>query len=135
MPKDPSRTKKAAKAVPEEHLGWYDRLVATTPNVERKGATVPYTSCNGHMFSYLTPDGTLALRLPGEARAEFLERYHTKLVEAYGTVQKEYVVVPEALLQQTQDLQANFQISFDYVNSLRPKPKKLGKPQSSHGNP
>jgi hypothetical protein len=135
MPKDQSRTKKAANAVPGEHLEWYDRVVATIPNVERKGATVPYTSLNGHMFSYLTPDGTLALRLPAEARAEFLERYHTRLVEAYGIVQKEYVVVPEALLQQTHELQAYFQISFAYVNSLRPRPKKPGKPQGSHGNP
>jgi hypothetical protein len=135
MPKDPLRTQKAANAVPEVNLGWYDRLVATIPNVERKGATVSNTSLNGHMFSYLTPDGTLALRLPAEARTEFLERYHTRLVEAYGVVQKEYVVVPEALLQQTQKLQAYFQISFAYVNSQRPKPKKPGKPKSSHSNP
>ncbi len=135
MPKDPSRTKKAANAVPPEHLAWYDQLVATLPNVERKGATMPYTSWNGHMFSYLTPDGTLALRLPAKARAEFLERYHTGLVEAYGIVQKEYVVVPGALLQQTQDLQAYFQASFAYVPSLRPKPTKPGKSTRSSGNP
>jgi hypothetical protein len=135
MPKNPSRTKKAPNTVPSESLAWYDRLVATIPDVERKGATVPYTSWNGHMFSYLTADGTLALRLPAEACAEFLERYHSGLVERYGTVQKEYVVVPEALLQQTQELQAYFQISFAYVNSLRPKPQKPGKPQTSHSNP
>jgi hypothetical protein len=130
MPKDPSRTNKAANAVPPESLVWYDQLVATIPQVERKGATVPYTSWNGHMFSYLAPDGTLALRLPTPARTKFLERYQTTLREAYGVVQKEYVVVPAAVLQQTQDLQPYFQISFDYVNSLRPKPHKPGKSKS-----
>jgi hypothetical protein len=135
MPKDPSRTKKAPNTVPSEPLAWYDQLVATIANVERKGATVPYTSWNGHMFSYLTSDGTLALRLPAEARAEFLERYHTGLVEAYGVVQKEYVVVPTALLKQTQEIHRYFQISFDYVNTLRPKPQKPGKSPGSRGNP
>lgn len=131
----PVADKKASSAVPSESLAWYDRLVATIPNVERKGDTVPYTSWNGHMFSYLTSDGTLALRLPAEARAEFLERYHSTLREAYGVVQKEYVVVPESLLKQTQDVQPYFAASFAYVNTLRPKPQKSGKSTSSRGTP
>ena len=44
-------------------LKQYEKLIATNPNVERKGATMPYTSLNGHMFSFLTKTGTLALRL------------------------------------------------------------------------
>jgi hypothetical protein len=134
MPKGPSRSQKATNIVPAEQLAWYEQLVATIPGLERKGATVPYTSWNGHMFSYLTPDGTLALRLPDQARVEFLGRYHTRLVENYGIVQKEYVVVPEALLHQTQELQAYFQSSFEYVNSLRPKPHKQSQPKSGRGN-
>ena len=124
MPKDPSRTKKAPNTVPSDPLAWYDQLVATIANVERKGATVPYTSWNGHMFSYLTSDGTLALRLPAEARAEFLERYHTGLVEAYGVVQKEYVVVPDELFKNTQELKSFFRLSYDYVKAMKPKPSK-----------
>jgi hypothetical protein len=27
----------------------YEKLIATNPKVERKGATMPYTSVNGHM--------------------------------------------------------------------------------------
>jgi len=56
-------------------LELYEKLVATRQSVERKGATVPYTSHNGHMFSYLSKDGKLALRLPAEARAAFLKKY------------------------------------------------------------
>jgi hypothetical protein len=131
MPKDPARAKKAPNAIPPEKLAWYDLLVATIPPVERKGATVPYTSWNGHMFSYLSADGALNLRLPAEARAEFLQRYQTKLTEAYGIVQKEYVVVPENLFKQTQEVQPYFQASFGYVDSLRPKPQKQGKTAGS----
>jgi hypothetical protein len=57
----------------------HEKLVATNPNVERKGATMPYTSANGHMFSLLTREGWLALRLPSEAREVFLKKYKTKL--------------------------------------------------------
>ena len=47
-----------------DKLALYEKLVATNPKVERKGATVPYTSVNGHMFSYLSKEAKLALRLP-----------------------------------------------------------------------
>lgn len=68
-------------------LECYEKLVATNPRVERKGATMPYTSLNGHMFSVMRKDGTLALRLPTEARRAFLKKYKTTLSEQYGSVQ------------------------------------------------
>ena len=37
----------------EAVLASYEALVATGPGVERKGKTMPYTSVNGHMFSFL----------------------------------------------------------------------------------
>jgi hypothetical protein len=40
-------------------LALYEKLVATVPGLERKGATMPYASVNGHMFSLLTREGTL----------------------------------------------------------------------------
>ncbi|HJZ73001.1 MAG TPA: hypothetical protein VKE51_14750 [Vicinamibacterales bacterium] len=103
-------------------LDLYERLVATNPRVERKGATMPYTSLNGHMFSVLTKDGKLALRLPAEERTAFLKRYKTTLCEQYGTVMPEYVVVPDALLMKTRELQRFFDLSYAYVGSLAPKP-------------
>jgi hypothetical protein len=54
-----------------EKLKLYEKLVALNPSVERKGATMPYTSLNGHMFSLLTKEGRLALRLPTEERERF----------------------------------------------------------------
>lgn len=113
---------KPAAGVPSDKLELYEKLVATNPEVDRKGATVPYTSLNGHMFSYLTKAGRLALRLPEKEREEFLKKYKTKLVDAYGVVQKEYVEVPDALLKKTQELKKYFDVSFAYVGSLKPKP-------------
>jgi hypothetical protein len=108
-------------------LHHYEKLIATNPNVERKGATMPYTSLNGHMFSFLTKDGTLALRLPDEARDALLKKYKTKLCEQHGTVMKEYVEVPDALLRKTPELKKFFDISVAYVASLEPKPTKRKK--------
>src|SRR5262244_1894292 len=107
----------ATDSAPADKLVLYEKLVATLPDVSRKGATVPYTSVNGHMFSYLSKTGTLALRLPAEARDAFLKKYKTTLCEQYGVVQKEYVEVPDALLKKTSELKEYFALSFAYVSS------------------
>jgi hypothetical protein len=104
-------------------LAFYEKLVATNPKVERKGATVPYTSLNGHMFSYLSKQGKVALRLPPPEREEFLKKYKAKLCDAYGVVQKEYVEVPDTLLCKTAELKKFFDVSYAYVASLKPKKK------------
>ena len=110
--------------LPVGKLELYDTLVATNRNVQRKGATVPYTSVNGNMFSYLHSSGALALRLPKGEREKFLERYETKLFEAYGVVQKEYVTVPGSLLVNTDELKPYFEMSYEYAKSLKPKATK-----------
>ena len=114
---------KAAKSpVPSDKLELYEKLVATIPGVERKGATVPYTSLNGHMFSYLSKEGKLELRLPAGDREVFLKKYKAKLCVAYGRVQPEYVEVPDSLLSSTRELKKYFDCSYAYVASLKPKP-------------
>jgi hypothetical protein len=112
----------AAGSIPPERIELYDRLIATLPGIERKGATVPYTSLNGHMFSFMTPAGSLALRMPAGAREDFLARYDTKLHEAYGTVMKDWVSVPDTLFADTDALAPHFQASHAYVAAQKPKP-------------
>ena len=41
--------------------------------------------------------------------------------EAYGAVMKEYVTVPDALLKNTRELKKYFDMSVDYVKTLKPK--------------
>jgi hypothetical protein len=74
------------------------------------------------MFAFLTKEGTLALRLPADAREEFIRKYKTALCEQHGTVLKEYVVVPGKLFKKTKELQPYFNQSYEYVGSLKPKP-------------
>jgi hypothetical protein len=110
--------------VPADKLALYERLIAANPGVERKGATHPYTSVNGHMFSCLHPSGSLALRLPEQEREKFLTNYKTTLFQSYGIVQKEYVKVPDGLLANTRELQKYFTVSYEYARSLKPKATK-----------
>jgi hypothetical protein len=116
--------KPPAASVPLDKLALYDQLIATNPSVKRQGATVPYTSLNGHMFSYLSKDGKLELRLPDGEREAFLAKYKAKLCEAYGKVQPEYVEVPDSLLTSTRELKKFFDRSYKYVASLKPKAAK-----------
>ena len=108
--------------ITQEVLGLYDQIIATQPDVKRKGAAMPYTSVNGHMFSFLTQEGRLALRLPSPERQAFLARYRTRLCEQHGKVLEEYVEVPDSLLRNLDELEQQFQISHAYVSSLKPKP-------------
>jgi hypothetical protein len=59
-------------------------------------------------------------------REQFLDKYDAKLVEQYGIVQKEYVVVPNSLLKEINRLKPFLLVSFNYTSSLKPKasPKK-----------
>ena len=82
---------------PPEQLARYDELVATQPGLIRKGATIPYTSINGNMSSYLTENGSLVLRLGAADRTAFINAFGTGLHQAHGIVQKEYVDVPAGL--------------------------------------
>ncbi len=106
------------------NLALYEKLVETNSSVDRKGASMPYTSLNGHMFSMLTKEGKLALRLPAEERELFLKDYETTLCEQDGRVLKEYVEVPDALLERTEELKQCFDLSYAYVATLKPKPTK-----------
>ena len=109
---------------PQDKIDLYDRLIATNPEIERKGVTNPYTSVNGHMFTHLSKTGTLGIRLPKEEREAFLEKYNTIPYESYGAIMREYVTVPDELLEDTEAMKEYLEISYAYTSSLKPKPTK-----------
>jgi hypothetical protein len=114
----------SATIISQETLDYYNSLIASNSKIERKGLNVPYTSVNGHMFSYLEKDGSLGLRLPKDLLEEFLKKYKTTLFTSYGIIKKEYALVPGRLLKNTKELKPYFDASFKYVLSLKPKVKK-----------
>jgi hypothetical protein len=116
-----------SKLTREKKVSLYGKLVATRPGISLKGDTVPYTSLNGHMYSFLSRQDEMTLKLPADEREKFIEKYKSRLAENYGIIQKEYVVVPDNLLEKTAELKKYFEISYNYVSSLKPKPTSKSK--------
>ena len=73
------------------------------------------------MFSYLEKDGSLGLRLPADEIEKFLKKYKTTMFFSYGIIKKEFVLVPEKLFKNTKELKPYFDISYEYVKTLKPK--------------
>lgn len=113
--------KKKTSTIPAEKLALYEKLIATDPSTERKGATIPYTSSNGKMFTFLSPTGELRIRLPDEERAAFMRKYRAKLAVSNGVVLKDFVAVPAALLTRTAVLRPYLGISRAYAARLGSK--------------
>ncbi len=105
--------KKTKQGPPPDKVALFNKLIATIPEIERKGDTNPYTSYNGNMFTHLTPEGTFE---------PFIKKYKTKLLEIYGIVKKDFVVVPESLFKKTGELRPYLRMSFDYAKTLKVKP-------------
>ncbi len=110
-----------------EAVKLYDKLIEANPNVERKGKTMPYTSLNGHMFSFLSKEGEMGLRLSIEDREDFIQKFDSQLMKQHGRVMKEYVAVPATLLNDTDLLSEYLQKSYAYTSQLKPKPTKKKK--------
>lgn len=108
-------------------LDYYDAVIATQPDVARKGKANPYTSCKGRMFSFVTKDNELAIRLNDADREAFLAKHKTKPIIVYGTVMKEYVRIPESLIRRTKELAKTFAKSFVHFDSLPQNPTTKSK--------
>jgi hypothetical protein len=113
--------KKPTSTIPAAKLALYEKLIATDPSIERKGATIPYTSANGKMFTYLSPTGALRLRLPPDEREAFMKKYKTKVVVQHGVVMKDFVAVPPGLLARTAELKKYLPISRSFAERLGTK--------------
>jgi hypothetical protein len=116
---------KKKSPIPADKVELFEKLLATQPEIERKGADNLYAAVNGNMFSLLlSPEGRMALRLPKDEREQFLKKYKTTLFGAYGAVMQEYVAVPDGLLSKTKELQKYLAVSYAYAKTLKPKVSK-----------
>ncbi|MCP4416361.1 MAG: TfoX/Sxy family protein [Chloroflexi bacterium] len=111
----------------QEKLGLYDKLLATHPDIERKGKNMLYTSVNGYMFTYFSKEGELGIRLPKDEQEAFVAQYNTPPFVQYNAVMRGYVTVPDGLLQDTDALKPYLDLSYAYVQGLKPKPTKKKK--------
>lgn len=108
---------------PPDALDRYAAVVEGAGEVV-KGAKNPYTSRNGHMFSFLDAEGTMAIRLSDELADDFQSKYESGPVIQYGSVMRGYVSVPDDLLRDTEELGSWFEKSYEWIGTLEPKTTK-----------
>ena len=110
---------------PAGALEMYTAVVnAGTGDAVVKGAKNPYTSRDGHMFSFLDADGGMALRLSDELGDEFRELHGGGRVIQYGSVMRGYVSVPADLLADTAQMAVWFDKAYEWAGTLEPKPTR-----------
>ena len=105
----------------EEKLKIYDELVAKCPRFERKGKTMPYTSVNGHMFSQLNKAGEIGIRFSKEVQEKYIEEFDSTIFKSYNSIMHGYVLIPENMLDDLDNVARYLDESYDYVMSLEPK--------------
>ena len=112
---------KAKYQGPADRLALYEGLVASVEGVERKGATNPYTSRNGYMTSFIDKEGEVSIRLDEADRERFIEQYESRISMQYGKQMKDFVAVPDSLLERQDEIRPWFVRSWQWVGTLEPK--------------
>lgn len=105
----------------EERLKLYDHIVSKCPDFERKGKSMIYTSANGYMFTLLNKNAEIGVRLSKESQKAFKDKYNATEYRSYGAVMRDYVKVPDALLDDLDLMVQYFNESYAFVMSLPSK--------------
>lgn len=105
----------------EEKLKVYDELVAKCSRFKRKGKTMPYTSANGHMFSLYNKDCEIGIRFSKEVQEKYIKEFGSSLYRSYNATMKGYVLIPEQMLSDLDNVAKLLDESYDYVMSLPSK--------------
>ena len=105
----------------DERLKIYDEIVSKCKRFERKGKTVPYTSANGHMFSLLNKAGEIGFRFSKEVQKKYIEEFGTTLFKSHNAIMHGYVLIPEYMLEDLDNIAKYLDESYDYVMNLEPK--------------
>ncbi len=99
-------------------LDIYRELVEKHWGLPVKGKATPYTSLNGNMFSFLSKEGQICLRLSHEDQQAFWDAYGGEPVMQYGSVMRGYVALPSGLLGKDSDLEPWFIRCLENAESL-----------------
>ncbi len=105
----------------EEKLKIYDELVSKCARFERKGKTMPYTSANGHMFSLFNKAGEIGIRFSKKVQEKYLKKLNTRYYKSYGATMNGYILIPDEMTKDLDNLANYLNESYDYVMTLEPK--------------
>ena len=102
-------------------LAAFDLMIAGVKGVERKGATMPHVSVNGHMYGMISKADVIGIRLSDEDLTAFMLAGGTPFEGIPGFVSKEYGAVPRSMFSDVKTLQMWFRLSHNNAAKLKPK--------------
>jgi hypothetical protein len=105
----------------EKKLKVYDELVSKCARFDRKGKTMPYTSANGYMFSLFNKAGEIGIRFSKDVQEKYMAELNTTYYKSYGATMKGYILIPDEMLKDLDNLAKYLDESYDYVMTLEPK--------------
>ncbi len=73
------------------------------------------------MFSQINKAGQLGIRFSKEVQEKYIKEWNSDYFKSYGATMRGYVLVPEHLLDNVNQLAEYLNESYDYVMSLEPK--------------
>lgn len=117
---------KKKTSVPAEKLELYERLVDAAGIDAKSNFGSAYTAVNGNMYSMISKHGVVGIRLPEDERETFIDEYGTEMFRADPAwpPSRNMVAVPDELLQDTEALAPYLKHSYEYTQTLKPKPTK-----------
>ncbi|MFY0643125.1 MAG: hypothetical protein JXR19_01515 [Bacteroidia bacterium] len=99
----------------------YEALASAIENLEIKGKTMRYTSINGNMFSFISKDDEIGIRLSQKDRALIISMGGEPMMQ-HGRPMKEYIHIQEFMLNDIEVLPFWIKKSINYARTLKPKP-------------
>lgn len=105
----------------DDKLKIYENLIDKCPRFESKGKTMHYTSANGYMFSILNKAGEIGIRFSKDVQEKYMKEFNTTIFKSYGSVMRGYVLIPDEMLEDLDNLALYLNESYDYVMTLEPK--------------
>jgi hypothetical protein len=73
------------------------------------------------MFSRLNKQGELGIRFPKEVQEKYIKELGTDYFRSYGAIMKGYVLMPESMWDDLDELANYLNESYDHVMALDPK--------------
>lgn len=108
----------------EDLIEIYELAIAAANGIERKGKANPYTSANGHMFSQISKDDELGIRLPKAMQIELSETYGAGPFKSYGATMRDYVCLTPDMLATEGLITRLLEAGFEFVTAMPTGGKK-----------
>ena len=118
--------RKVVAAAPDR-MQRYERMIASVEGLDVKSNFGSlYTAVNGNMSTMISRHGVVGIRLPPADRAAFITQHDTELFrgDPAWPPAKEFVAVPEHLLDDLDALRPYLELTASYTRSLKPKSTK-----------